>query len=479
MDVAKSLVQTIEAIEQNGHENPRLLNPGATPDSLKTFRLAIGCPCPTRMMSRETAAALRALALPMFANPTMYSPDSLEVGDARNKIVEYAIRDGMEWLFFLDYDVIPPPNAIARLLKWKAGVAAGVYHSKSAPSYPLLMIRGMNHCFEDYETGDLILVDGVGMGCTLIHMSVFDKIEKPYFRTVPGYLKDRQYGPMMTEDIYFCDKVRDAGVEILVDTSIQCGHVDSMSGLVYHRLADPNNPRRGAPGWLYKIGESVVSELIPSPDHPGIRKLEPKPTIATGMKLDLGSGANPPPGYIGIDLYAESPNVIKGTIENLAWFREQHGLVDEIRASHSLEHMNRASMAVIFRDWVNTLKPGGVMNVEVPDIEGHIRRIVELLDQGDELNPENEYHFAALYGWQVGEGQEHKIGFTSRRLEQLAVGCGLTDVVVERVSAESSGNVVNGAPTTIWVLRLTGRRPGVEPKKRGRPRRTKKEITNG
>ena len=60
----------------------------------------------------------------------------------------------------------------------------------------------------------------LGTGCMLIKMSVFDKIEKPYF-----YYGDAGQEGLMSEDVYFCDKAHQAGYDVWCDPTIEVGHV--------------------------------------------------------------------------------------------------------------------------------------------------------------------------------------------------------------------------------------------------------------
>jgi predicted peroxiredoxin len=53
------------------------------------------------------------------------------------------------------------------------------------------------------------------MSCVLISKSVFEKIEKPYFFPIPE----------VGEDLSFCYKVKEAGIKMYCDTTIQFGHV--------------------------------------------------------------------------------------------------------------------------------------------------------------------------------------------------------------------------------------------------------------
>jgi predicted SAM-dependent methyltransferase len=455
----KSLAQIVDENEaKNMEDNPNLLEPGLTPDKLKNFKFVVGCPCPTRIMTRETALALRRMQYPMFGNPIEVSPDSMEVGEARNFIAQAAIDEGAEYVFFLDYDVSPPPNTLVRLLHHEAPVAAAVYNLKSVPSYPLIFVRGYNHAFEEWEQGDLIKADGVGMGATLIKTEVFKNLEKPWFRTVPGYGDNgRQVLPQMTEDIWFCDKVRDAGFDILVDTSLQCSHVDFRTGVMYQRIPDPNDPKKGVPGWIYRKGDVYVAETIADAKHPGAHwaKTDPFPVPASPNRIDLGSGVQPAEGFIGIDLHANgAPNVMNGDISDLAWYRTEHGLAEKIRSSHSLEHMSHRDVPRVFRDWVNTLEVGGEMEVRVPDGEYHIRAVLERVDNEEDVDPQCDWLNATIYGYQIGEGQEHKTLFTKRRLEQLALTSGLVDVEVEHVVNPGDGVYM---PDTAELV-LTGKR---------------------
>ncbi len=458
-------------------DNQRLLDPSATPDKLREFAFGVGCPCPTRTMTRETAIALRKLNYPMFGNPIHYSPDGMEVGEARNHIVEQALADGVEWLFFLDYDIIPPSHALIKMLDLlqnsddKFHIAAGVYYLKQVPSYPLIMVEGWKYAFEDWEAGDLIKADAAGMGCTLINMEVFRKMEKPWFKTCPGY-SPKTFAPQskLTEDVYFCMKAKEAGFNLVVDTSIQCGHVDWRKGLIYHYAPYQDDPKKGGPAWTYRMNGKYVSERLAGADHPHQKWAETEPVGVHKKGIDLGCGGSPKKGFVGVDLYVSGKGIVNGDIEDLSWFRKDFGLVPKIHSSHALEHINHRKTSITFRDWVNTLQPGGTIEVRVPDIEYSMRHLLEACEKEEGKNQEqmieSDYWLATLYGWQIGPGQEHHTGFTKGRLEQLALSSGLVDVKVKKREAKGQdfqqGEFIGDSQELI----LTGRRP--DPEKEGK-----------
>ena len=65
-------------------------------------------------------------------------------------------------------------------------------------------------------------------GCTLIKVEVLKKIDFPWYKIITVNGK-----PTLTEDTYLCQKLKNIGVDIITDTSIQCVHVDYTKGVFY------------------------------------------------------------------------------------------------------------------------------------------------------------------------------------------------------------------------------------------------------
>jgi hypothetical protein len=62
------------------------------------------------------------------------------------------------------------------------------------------------------------VVDGIGCGIMLIKTSIFEKMEKPYF-----YFEQLKKNKLLGEDIYFCIKARDSGIDTWVDHDLSKG----------------------------------------------------------------------------------------------------------------------------------------------------------------------------------------------------------------------------------------------------------------
>lgn len=146
---------------------------------------------------------------------------------ARNNIVDAAISQDFDYILMLDDDMVVPHNLITKLLAHDKDVTGALYFQRGGEYRPVIMERfsdeigqfgaGFIDCNHPmlYKDRGLHEVDVIGGGCMLFKTDVFRKILQPYFET------ERQVGT----DIAICGRLKDAGVKIYVDTSIELGHV--------------------------------------------------------------------------------------------------------------------------------------------------------------------------------------------------------------------------------------------------------------
>lgn len=198
---------------------------------------------------------------------SQYSPLDFSVADARNFIATAAVEQGFEWLYFIDHDVVLPPATLIKLndlmIKKEYPVWSGLYFTKSVPSEPLIYRGRGNGYFADWKMGDLVMVDGIPMGCTLINVKVLKVLYDESEQYNMGNLRVRKifetprkvwYDPESrdwftstgTEDLAWCtrvletDALRKAGFEefadmefpFALDTSVFCKHIDN-DGIQY------------------------------------------------------------------------------------------------------------------------------------------------------------------------------------------------------------------------------------------------------
>lgn len=95
--------------------------------------------------------------------------------------------------------------------------------------------------------------------------------------------------------------------------------------------------------------------------------------------------------------------------------------VDEIRASHILEHFSHDEILDVLKDWVRALKPGGLMRVAVPDFAF----IADSYHRGTE-SP--DLLFAYAMGGQVDADDFHKSLFDEPHLRMALRTAGLQNI---------------------------------------------------
>ncbi len=194
----------------------------------------------------------------------------LVVHYARNQLVSTTLERYPEatHLFFLDDDVIPPPDALTRLLAHNVPVVTGLYVERAPPHFPVAYRRGQDHHvpLTSFCAG-LQEVDACGAGCLLVRTDVLRAIKPPWFDFVGG----------VSEDLYFCQKAAAAGYRLLLDFDVQCGHLTTQVATYQHfdRLS-----RAGGVTFATTEIEALTRDVRPwrpgTADHP----VTPGPPVA-------------------------------------------------------------------------------------------------------------------------------------------------------------------------------------------------------
>lgn len=124
------------------------------------------------------------------------------------------------------------------------------------------------------------------------------------------------------------------------------------------------------------------------------------------MKLNLGAGRHILDGYINLD----KDDVI---------FPLDYANVDEIRASHVLEHFDCNTSIDAVCNWVACLKVGGVLKIAVPDFDDIVRRYLH----NEPLDVEG-----VIMGSQSDEYDYHKSIWNNDKLRFIMEGAGLSNI---------------------------------------------------
>jgi predicted SAM-dependent methyltransferase len=138
------------------------------------------------------------------------------------------------------------------------------------------------------------------------------------------------------------------------------------------------------------------------------------------VKLNLGCGNDLLKGYINCDRYnINADRQIDAT--DLVDFADNS--VDEIYASHLIEHFDFYQAQDVLREWNRALKPGGLLVIETPDLLESCRKFVE---SDQEVRSMMYGHFFAK-PWIAGE--IHKFLYTKEQLEAFLMNTGFFGVL--------------------------------------------------
>lgn len=151
----------------------------------------------------------------------------IPVDEARNRIAKTAIQNECDYIFFVDSDVIIQHGQLERLVSHNKDAITGIYYMRVLPHYSLIRKKTADKLYTPIEPNltdtDLIKIDGAGFGCFLVKTSVFDKIEYPWFQ-FKYYQREGIWGHL-GEDLYFCEQLQNANIDIYCDPTIQCTHI--------------------------------------------------------------------------------------------------------------------------------------------------------------------------------------------------------------------------------------------------------------
>ncbi len=327
------------------------------------------------------------------------------VGDLRQWFAEQAVANKCKYLFFIDEDVTPPGHALRQLIfqmehhpeAWAIG---GVVCHKAKPTAPMIFRGNGNGPYWDWKAGEFFEVSGIGMGCTIIRVETFEKMEKPWFKTIDNmdkFFDGIPQAEVWTEDLYYCDRAIKAGGKIFADTSIICKHWDMATGK-------------------------------PTSLEPGSLPLRRATTKKAGQKkiVDLGCGESKyetdEGDVLSVDIRDDVKPDYRADLRKLPFASDEF---DIAYSSHVLEHFPRNEVGKVLDEWVRVLKPEGELRLIVPNLEWAAAEIQKGVINDDVLN--------VLYGAQSYGENFHQAGFTPATLNGMLKERGFKRVDVDLI----------------------------------------------
>lgn len=166
---------------------------------------------------------------------------------SRNDVIRYALEvAGSEWVWFIDDEHSFSPEIVNVLLSRDVPVACPIVIDRVQPFSPLAYV-------DVSRTGDripLLLDDVVGPG-TMIEIeaarTIGMLIQRPVFEALGKTFWFEEDDP--ESELSFCDRARESGFPIYVDTSVRLGNHCTASMFPVHR------------GGKWEIGVTLENEI--------------------------------------------------------------------------------------------------------------------------------------------------------------------------------------------------------------------------
>jgi hypothetical protein len=185
---------------------------------IKPLKLSILVP------TRDTVHSQFAYCLTQLYNLTreagidayLFFDSSTILLNQRNNLVKKAKEVNSDYILWLDSDMTYPATTALRLLEHNKDIVACNYSKRTKPlkTVAYTNLNDWDSWVHMEPQDELVKVEGVGMGCMLMKLDIFEKLQKPYFEF--RYKEDTQ--DYFGEDFILLGKLREQGYDVFIDT---------------------------------------------------------------------------------------------------------------------------------------------------------------------------------------------------------------------------------------------------------------------
>lgn len=197
------------------------------------YKILVGMPCYTGMISVETTLSLLSLLRYHTAKyPNHEIMFNVRVRNfvtyAAEKITESAVENNCTHMFYMGDDVTFNPDTLERLLNHDKDIVGLSIFARSAPyAYYALNEDGTHWGLKQLGKG-LKKASSVGTGVMLFKTSVFDGLERPWWRWPNDDKTD-------CDTEFFQRLKKEKDIDVWVDTDVVAGHLDFSHQVIDHR----------------------------------------------------------------------------------------------------------------------------------------------------------------------------------------------------------------------------------------------------
>lgn len=429
-------------------------------------------------VTHDWAAAMAGLGGGLAVTTLRQHIRNYRVDIAKNRLAQMALNNNVQWMLFVDDDVLPPQNALLKMTKlWRSDpkykMISGIYWSKSDPPVPLIF-NGDRYPGElagsvwDWTTSDLIQADAGGAGLLFVDADIFRKTEPPWFSC--EYYFDDPRGKLdadrwivsdqLSLEVMKGDEADEKVIKELKEKLIEIkeGIDKCEAGPVPPEYLMDQNRDAGTTEDLFffkKIREELgirpwfdcsiqaghqdkasgkvfsITQTMPQSKS----RYEGKMKAGEKVVIDIGAGESVyhipdgPPITIDID-----PRVNPDIIADARELPLPDNFADITHASHILEHFSFKETITVLKEWARVTKVGGQIILVVPNLKWASKVILKGgIDEKYSRRALFMFHSAGAPKGDLRDAHEdyHKAGFTPQSMEGvLGRVPGLADIKV-------------------------------------------------
>jgi GT2 family glycosyltransferase len=157
------------------------------------------------------------------------------VYDARNQAAQFAVKEGYDYVLWIDSDMTFDSDLMERMFNSIGDKAflTGLCFSRRPPFKPCIykaidlkkdgaMVEPVSEVMYDYPRDQIVQIEAAGFACVLQKVEMLDVMLSMYgvpFFPIAG----------LGEDLSFCYRAKQLDYTMYVDTSIKIGHIMRMS----------------------------------------------------------------------------------------------------------------------------------------------------------------------------------------------------------------------------------------------------------
>ena len=153
------------------------------------------------------------------------------------------------------------------------------------------------------------------------------------------------------------------------------------------------------------------------------------------MNIEFGPGTKPKEGFISCDVRK---------LENVSYVCNCWEIgnyvnpctVENIYSRHMFEHLTFYQGRKAITEWLKILKPGGSVNLIMPDLNFHVKEYIYYYNNREKMNvPNYEHSIAGFYGWQ--KENENSLPWTADKNNWGTHKSGYDEISLKKLVYES------------------------------------------